>query len=124
MTLAPSDSPALFDAHAGKLTMNKLTDEEIRSLVLDAMRDLNITRDADEQVPLDSESPIYGQDGPLDSLELVALAMDIEDAVAERGFDISLSDEKAMSQQHSPFRDVSSLVAYVRELLAGENDAD
>lgn len=91
-------------------------------MVLDVMHELNLAREADQQLQVRPESPIFGSDGPLDSLELVALAMDIEDAFAERGFDISLSDEKAMSKRHSPFRDISSLVAYLQDLLSAEND--
>jgi acyl carrier protein len=101
--------------------LEKLSDEEIRAVVLDVMHELNLAREADQQLQVRPESPIFGSDGPLDSLELVALAMDIEDAFAERGFDISLSDEKAMSQRHSPFRDISSL-AYLQDLLSAEND--
>lgn len=102
--------------------MRKLSDEEIQALVLDVLSDLNLVRDADQQSQINPESPIFGEDGQLDSMELVALAMDIEDAFAERGFDISLSDEKAMSSKHSPFRDVSSLVSYLASLVSAEND--
>ncbi len=101
--------------------MNKLSDEEIRTLVLDVMRELNLAREADQQLQVSPDATIFGSDSPLDSLELVALAMDLEDAFAERGFDISLSDEKAMSQHQSPFRDVSSLVLYLRDSIAAEN---
>lgn len=103
--------------------MNKLSDEEIRALVLEAMQDLNLARDADEQFSVRPDSPIFGADSPLDSLELVAFAMDLEDAFAERGIDISLSDEKVMSRHHSPFRDVSSLVDFLRELIPTQDDA-
>ncbi len=102
--------------------MNKLSDEEIEAVVLDVLRELNLFRDAEQQLELRLDAPLFGGDGPLDSLGLVALAMDIEDAFAELGMDISLSDERAMSQQQSPFRDVSSLVAYSRDLVSAQND--
>lgn len=102
--------------------MQKLSDEEIQAVVLDVLHDLNLVREADQQLQISPESPIFGSDGQLDSMELVALAMDIEDAFAERGIDISVSDEKAMSDKHSPFRDVPSLVAYLRDLVSADND--
>jgi acyl carrier protein len=105
-----------------EIALQRLSDEEIQALVLDVLHDLNLVRDADQQSQISPDSPIFGEDGQLDSMELVALAMDIEDAFAERGFDISVSDEKAMSSKHSPFRDVSSLVAYLGSLVSAEND--
>ncbi len=105
-----------------EIALKKLSDEEIRALVLDVLHDLNLVREADQQSQISPDSPIFGEDGQLDSMELVALAMDIEDAFAERGFDISVSDEKAMSGKHSPFRDVPSLVAYLGSLVSAAND--
>lgn len=102
--------------------MNSLSDEEIRALILEVLHDLNLARDDDQQLQVNPEAPIFGSESPLESLELVALAMDLEDAFAERGFDISLSDEKAISRQQSPFRDVSSLVAYLRDLISEHSD--
>jgi hypothetical protein len=50
---------------------------------------------------------------------LVALIIDIEEALAEAGFDIILTNERAMSRTRSPFRDVPSLVAYIEDCLGG-----
>jgi acyl carrier protein len=65
-----------------------------------------------------SDATIFGHGSPLDSLGLVSLLIEIEDQLALRGCPISLSDERAMSQKRSPFRDVPSLVAYVQALMA------
>jgi len=44
---------------------------------------------------------------------LVALIIDIEELLADKGFSITLSDEKAVSQTRSPFRDVPAMVTYI-----------
>jgi acyl carrier protein len=102
-----------------------MSDEEIRTIVMEVLHDLSLVRQSDQPSQFNPEAPIFGSQGQLDSMELVAMAMDIEDAFAERGIDISLSDERVMSRQQSPFRDVASLVAYLRELIsAGEDGED
>jgi acyl carrier protein len=102
--------------------MNNLSEDEILALILDVLRESNLARQTDEQIPLSPDAPLYGPGSPLDSLEFVQLIMDIEDAFSEKGVALSLNDEKAMSQRQSPFRDVSSLVAYSRELLSTAHD--
>jgi acyl carrier protein len=79
---------------------------------------VNQSRLPGEQLDLSSDATIFGHGSPLDSLGLVSLLIEIEDQLALRGRPISLSDERAMSQKRSPFRDVPSLVAYVETLLA------
>lgn len=66
------------------------------------------------------DSPLYGTDGSLDSMALVNLLADVEDALSEH-YDISiaLADEKAMSARNSPYRSVSSLTDAVMERLPG-----
>ncbi len=95
-----------------------MNEAEIEKLVLDAMVNLNLSREPDEQIEVSPESKLFGREGPLDSMALVALLVDIEDAMAEKGFDIALMDEKAMSQKKSPFRDVPSLVDYLTTLVS------
>ncbi|PHR89734.1 MAG: hypothetical protein COA78_35640 [Blastopirellula sp.] len=94
---------------------------DLQKVVLACMESLNLARDPDEQLTIDKEAPIFGQDSPLDSLGLVSLLIDIEDALADEEVEISLSDEKAMSQRHSPYRDVPTLVAYINSQLEQES---
>jgi hypothetical protein len=63
-------------------------------------------------------SAIFGPAGMLDSLGLVSFLADLEYKLSEE-FDraVVLASEQAMSRSRSPFRDVSSLTAYVTELL-------
>ncbi|QDV43247.1 hypothetical protein Enr13x_31020 [Stieleria neptunia] len=97
--------------------MSVLTGTEIEQTVLDCMTRLNELREPQDRLAVAPDAPIFGGDSPLDSLGLVTLMMDIEDALAERGTEISLSDAQAMSQRRSPYRDVPTLVGFIEEKL-------
>ncbi|MCH2036172.1 MAG: hypothetical protein MK120_04400 [Puniceicoccaceae bacterium] len=91
---------------------------EIEALVLKSVRqlaeDFEIT--ALENPTLNS--PLYGESGALDSMALVNLIADIEEAVAESyKANIVLADDKAMSAQRSPFRNVDSLINTLSERI-------
>jgi acyl carrier protein len=90
----------------------------IQSIVLDAVAQANHTRVADQQLLVSPDAPLFGAPSPLDSLGLVALLIDIEEAFDNEGHSITLSDERALSQSRSPFRSVSALVDYIETLLS------
>lgn len=91
---------------------------EIESLVIESVRQLAEDFELDALEAADAQSCLYGGDGPLDSMALVNLIADLEEAVAEKfGQSVALTDEKAMSAKHSPYRSVSSLTEAIRERL-------
>ena len=93
-----------------------ISDDAIQEVVLQAMRATNQARDAASQLAVAADAPIFGPDSSLDSLGLVGLLLDVEEGLQEIGCDVVLSDERAVSQKRSPFRNVSSLVAYISTL--------
>ncbi|MBC8189804.1 MAG: hypothetical protein H8E75_05165 [Puniceicoccaceae bacterium] len=65
-----------------------------------------------------THSSLYGEGGALDSMALVNLIADVEDALTEKfGVSVTLADEKAMSARHSPYRSVTALVDAVIERM-------
>ncbi|WP_208599017.1 acyl carrier protein [Desulfonatronum thioautotrophicum] len=104
--------------------MNEKTIEYslIESVVLQAIKNLNQARQPDAQLPVSVDSVLFGRGSPLDSLGLVSLLIDIEEAFRDEGWEISLSDERAMSQQRSPFLSVSTLIAYIEGLRAADSN--
>lgn len=94
--------------------------EAIEDIVLGALRNANLARDQSAQLTVAPGAPVFGPDSPLDSLGLVALLLDVEDALRDRGCPIVLSDERAVSQKRSPFRSVTTLVEYIGSLLQSE----
>ena len=69
----------------------------------------------------DKNTVLFGKDGQLDSLGLVNLLVIIEQNIEDE-FDVSITiaDERAMSQKHSPFRTIGSLGDYIEMLLKEE----
>ncbi len=91
---------------------------QITDVILDALRNANLSRPSDDQLTVSGEAVIFGPGSPLDSMGLVGFLIDIEEALASQGVRISLSDDRAMSQSRSPFRSVSRLAAFIASLLA------
>jgi hypothetical protein len=93
----------------------------IHGIIFQALRNINEERETDEQLKIDLDTRLFGADAVLDSLSLVSVIVDVETAVSEQaGFDIFLTDDRAMSQELSPFTDVKALTAYIEILLSEE----
>jgi hypothetical protein len=90
---------------------------KVETIILDAMRTANLARDRSEQLDVSPTAVIFGPGSPLDSLGLVGLLIDIEDGLRTEGVEVTLSDDRAMSQQRSPFRSVPRLAVYIATLL-------
>jgi len=95
---------------------------QILKIILAAIRNLNLARQPDAQLDVSPSAVIFGPNSPLDSMGLVSLIIDIEELLLEKGFNVILSDDRAVSQLESPFRDVPSMVSYISELIA-ENES-
>jgi acyl carrier protein len=64
------------------------------------------------------ETALLGDEGLLDSLGLVNLLVDVEQALEdETGAELTIGDDRAVSARHSPFRTVGSLADYALDLL-------
>ena len=72
--------------------------------------------------PVNEETRLIGREGILDSLGLVNLIVDVEEEVYARyQLTISLVDDRAMSQKHSPFATVGRLADYIL-MRAGDSE--
>jgi D-alanine--poly(phosphoribitol) ligase subunit 2 len=87
--------------------------ETIRRLVRDWCAEHNDVGDGAVDLAAGDAAPLYGAERVLDSLALVRLLVAVEQGIEdELGATLTLADEKAASQQRSPFRTVGTLVAY------------
>lgn len=93
----------------------------ILELVLSGLGDLLAEQGRPAPADLGEETRLIGKDAALDSLGLVTLIVDLEARIEER-YDVALTlaDERAMSQQRSPFRSVGALADHICALLAEE----
>ncbi len=93
--------------------------EFVLGVVLRALSDLNDELDAGSKIEVSETTPLFGPDATLDSLSLVSVIVDVETALTtELGDPISLTDDRAMSREVSPFSDVTALTDYILELVA------
>jgi acyl carrier protein len=96
-----------------------LDHDAVQDIVLNALETINEERDGDDKLVVSPHTRLFGADAELDSLALVSVIVDVEDAVSTAsGRTIALTDDRAMSQETSPFTDVQALTAYVVELLS------
>ena len=92
--------------------------EEITIVVTETLIENNAEIKSPLLVSPGPDTVLFWKDGILDSLELVKLISDLEENIYRKfGKQITLADEKAMSQRISPFRTVRSLADYIDKLL-------
>ncbi len=96
--------------------MNERTVELVRSTLEEFKDELGA---AVEDVT--EETVLFGSTSALDSMGLVTFLLEVEQRAEEQyGVPVRLMDDRAMSQNHSPFRSVRSLAEYISTLLAEE----
>lgn len=112
-------SDTKINPHTHKPTLSMPDRTAIEALILESVRLLAEDFELHALKNASAETPLYGEGGALDSMALVNLIADVEDALSEK-FDLSiaLADEKAMSARHSPYRSVASLTDAVLERIS------
>ncbi|HEY41135.1 MAG TPA: acyl carrier protein [Dehalococcoidia bacterium] len=91
---------------------------EIREVIYASMRTINEQKDRGDRLELKEDTCLFGRESKLDSLGLVNLIVDIEQRLTDGfGVEISLTDERAMSPENSPFMNVKSLTDYISSLV-------
>jgi acyl carrier protein len=95
---------------------------ELESKIIKFLEDF-LKEELEESIELSIDSKLFGGGGPLDSMALVNLVVDLEELIEDDyGKTITLADEKAMSRRTSPFSRVQNLIDYVQEQLNSDND--
>lgn len=97
---------------------------EIENLVLESLGEILSERNEEEQLeapPVDESTYLIGRRAVLDSLGLVTMIVNIEQKLSDgNGISVTIADERAMSQEKSPFRTVRTLSDYVSLLVEEE----
>lgn len=92
--------------------------EQITGLVFEALNEIDLD-DSDRKLDVSEDTVIYGDEGLLESIQLVNFIVAIERKIEETmGKTVSIADEKAISQKNSPFRTIRTLCDYIIPLLA------
>lgn len=92
--------------------------EQILEVVLNNLKSLIETFPKDQQFEVSENTILFGNGSSIDSLSLVSVIVDLESIFSdEYNFDISLTDDRAMTREVSPFDTVKSLADYIFELV-------
>ena len=97
--------------------MTVQTRDDIEAIVVGAVEMTNMAREPDQQLDTSKDAILYGPGSSLDSLGLVGLIIDVEEAFQDAGIEISLNNDSAMSQTKSPFQSIRSLVDYIASIV-------
>jgi acyl carrier protein len=90
----------------------------VESLVLEVLRGMAPRPDPNTPPLLGRDTRLFGRDGLFDSLGLVSFVVAVEQSIEDAlGVSVSLADERALSQRHSPYRTVQRLAEYASELV-------
>jgi len=93
--------------------------QQIFDIVINQVKDLSETLPPGQQFSVNEHTVLFGNDSKIDSLSLVSVIVDLESLFSDEfGFDISLTDDRAMTREVSPFDNVESLVGYIHELIS------
>ena len=94
--------------------------EKIQQSIYNSIDSLNTQLPVEEHIEKSNDTTLFGSGSKLDSLDLINLVVAVEQNIEDE-FDvtITLADERAMSQETSPFRTVGTLTDYI-EMLLGE----
>ncbi len=95
--------------------------DRIKIVIMNSIEEINRQLENEHQLEKSTNTVLYGEDGKLDSLGLINLVVAVEQNIEDE-FDvtITLADERAMSQKHSPFMTIESLEDYIEILLEEE----
>lgn len=97
--------------------------EKLAATIITSLSELVPLFGLTETTDFDGSTVIFGNKGCLPSMGLVTLIADLEERLeADYGVLVTLADERAMSQKHSPFRTVESLTKYIIDLMNGSRN--
>lgn len=95
--------------------------ETIIEIVFNAIDEINLDL-VDKKISKSLDSELYGHKDLLDSFELVNFIVLIEEKIEQRlSTTVSLTDDKALSQDYSPFRTIGTLIDYVDTSLTEQS---
>lgn len=96
-----------------------MTKDEASNIVRQALETLNSELPEGERITITPDVRLFGSDSTIDSLSLVSVIVDVESEVSEAvGRPVSLSDDRALARDPSPFSTPDTLADYIVEIAA------
>ena len=92
--------------------------DKIEALIINLLKELGSENDNENLINANSKTKLFGENGNFDSMVLVIFISDLEEIIDEEfGKNLTLADDRAMSQKTSPFRNVESLTKHIQRLM-------
>ena len=86
------------------------------NLILEVVKEVGEDQESQILINATEDTLLFGEN--LDSMGIVFLVTDLEERISEVfDINITLADERAMSQRTSPFRSVKTLTKYTQKLI-------
>jgi acyl carrier protein len=93
-------------------------DRIVLSAIIEAVKEFNSQRPEEKQINSSPDTVLFGEGGKLDSLGLVDFIVTVEETIEEIcDRDVTVVDERAMSQDESPLRTIGTLTNYLKILI-------
>jgi acyl carrier protein len=97
--------------------------EKITQVIFHVIDEINQQLAENQRIEKSMATTLLGKSAVLDSLGLVNLIVTVEEEIEEQfGVNITLADERAISQERSPFRTIETLMEYIYVLLKEHGD--
>ena len=97
--------------------------KRILNVIYSSLDQVNQDGDLESVLEKSPETLLMGHGSKLDSLGLVNVVVSVEENINENfNIEISLADERAMTQEESPFGNVNALAEYIEILINEELD--
>jgi acyl carrier protein len=95
-----------------------INDQVVEEIILKALANVKEEQGPESRLSIHPNTPLFSSGSAIDSLSLVSLIVDVESEInGNYQYEISLTDDRAMSRPVSPFTDVQALKTYILELI-------
>ncbi len=96
----------------------KSSKEFIVETIVKTLNDLVDTLPDDQKFEPHLNTILFGTGSTIDSLTLVSFIVDLESLLSEEySQSISLTDDRAMTREKSPFSSINDLAEYIEEII-------
>ena len=94
-----------------------MTKEEINQVVLNTFSQVLADNEKSMTEELTEATSLMGSDSPFDSVDLVTFIVALEETLEDDfNLSVTLADDRAMSQEISPFKSIKSISEYIEKL--------
>jgi acyl carrier protein len=92
--------------------------EQVLKIIIENVKNLVDTYPENHRFNVDEKTILFGLNSEIDSLSLVSVIVDLETEFYDSfNIEISLTDDRAMTREVSPYDNISVLADYIVELV-------